>query len=479
MKAIFVLLLLPLHLFSQDLSGIWVGTIATSQVQMPFELAINQDMTGYSMITFMYKGAEKIAVKKINLNRKDSVFTISDDKLIYNNFATKSRSIKTFCELSLTMVDSHMVLSGPFHTRTRDLRAGDDDLASGTITLQKQNNQAQTRLIHKLDTLKLSNTLAFSNPTPAFAASEKESSVVAESGKKAAAVVENPVKDLAAVKAKQEPNSENGKNKETAVVAASEKEASVVAESGKKAPAVVENPVKDLAAVKAKQEPNSENGKNKETAVVAASEKEASVVAESGKKAPAVVENPVKDLAAVKVKQQVNSENGKNKETAAVAASEQEAPAPSEKNLSAVKVQQQVSSEKGKNTIHTVPKIIAAAADLSLRATEVIRTIDFKSDSLTLILYDNGIVDGDTVSVILNGEVIIPKQGISEQAYRKVIKIPPGSGDSLQLVLYAENLGSIPPNSGLLIIEDGSDRYEVRFKGDMKNSSAVRLRRKQ
>ena len=348
MKAIFVLLLLPLQLFSQDLSGIWVGTIATSEVQMPFELAINQDMTGYSMITFMYKGAEKIAVKKINLIRKDSVFTISDDKLIYNNFATKSRSIKTFCELSIKMVDSHMVLSGPFHTRTRDLRAGDEDLASGTITLQKQNNQVQTRLIHRLDTLKLSNTLAFSNPTPVI----------------------------------------------------------------------------------------------KETTVVAASEKDASVVAESGKKAPAVVENPVKDLAAVNV-------------------------------------QQQVSSEKGKNAIPTVPKIIAAAANISLRTTEVIRTIDFKSDSLTLTLYDNGIVDGDTVSVILNGEVIIPKQGISEQAYRKVIRIPPGSGDSLQLVLYAENLGSIPPNSGLLIIQDGSERYEVRFKGDMKSSSAVQLRRKQ
>jgi len=435
MKAILVLFLLPLQLFSQDLSGIWVGTITTSQIQMPFELAINKDMTGYSMITFMFKGAEKIAVKKITLIRKDSIFTISDDKLIYNNFATKSRSIKTFCELSLTMVDSHMVLSGPFHTRTRDLRAGDDDLASGTITLQKQNNQAQTRLIHKLDTLKLSNTLVFSNPAPvtaAVAASQKEGSVLAESGKKAAAVVENPVKDLAAVKAKQEVNSEKGKNEESQAVGASEKEASVAAESGKKAPAVVENPVKDLAAVKVKQQVNSEKGKNEESPVVAVSEQEV----------PAAVEKPVKDLAAVKV-------------------------------------QQQVSSEKGKNDIPTVPKIIKAAADISLRATEVIRTIDFKSDSLTLILYDNGIVDGDTVSVILNGEVIIPKQGISEQAYRKVIKIPPGSGDSLQLVLYAENLGSIPPNSGLLIIEDGSDRYEVRFKGDMKNSSAVRLRRKQ
>ena len=438
MKAIFVLLLLPLQLFSQDLSGIWVGTIATSEVQMPFELAINQDMSGYSMITFMYKGAEKIAVKKINLNRKDSVFTISDDKMIYNNFTTKSRNIKTFCELSIKMVDGHMVLSGPFHTRTRDLRAGDDDLASGTITLQKQNNQAQTRLIHKLDTLKLSNTLAFSNPAPVI--------------------------------------------KETPAVATSEKEASIVAESGKKAPAVIENPVKDLADGKAKQQVNSEKGKNEETPAVAASKNETSVVAESGKKAPAAVENPVKDLATVKVKPQVNSEKVKKEETPVVAATEQDAPAAfekPEKDLGAVKVQQQVSSEKGKNVIPTVPKIIPAAANISLRTTEVIRTIDFKSDSLTLTLYDNGIVDGDTVSVILNGEVIIPKQGLSEQAYRKVIKIPPGSGDSIQLVLYAENLGSIPPNSGLLIIEDGSERYEVRFKGDMKNSSAVRLRRKQ
>src|ERR1700753_2989597 len=105
MKAIFLLCLLPLQLFSQDLSGIWVGTISTSQVQMPFELAINRDMTGYSMITFVYKGAEKIAVKKITLIRKDSTFNISDDKVIYNNFETRSRSIKTFCELSIKMVD--------------------------------------------------------------------------------------------------------------------------------------------------------------------------------------------------------------------------------------------------------------------------------------------------------------------------------------------------------------------------------------
>jgi hypothetical protein len=321
MKAIFVLFLLPLQLFSQDLSGIWVGTISTSQTKMPFELAINQDMTGYSMITFMFKGAEKTAVKKIALIRKDSFYTISDDKVVYNNFVTRSRSIKTFCELSVKMIDNTMVLSGPFHTRTRDLRPGDEDLSTGTITVQKQNNQAQTKLINKLDSLKLSNTLAFSNPN--------------------ATTRENPV------------------------------------------------------------------------------------IAVSEKQDPASAANQAKDVTSAKLQQQV-----------------------------------------------TVAK---PASDLALRKTDVISTIDFKSDSLTLSLYDNGIVDGDTVSVVLNGEVIIPKQGLAEQAYRKVIKIPPGSGDSLLLVIYAENLGSIPPNSGLLIIEDGSDRHQILFEGDLKKSCAVKL----
>ena len=80
MKFIIVLFLLPLQLFSQDISGIWVGTIATSGVQMPLELVINQDMTGYSMISFTFKGAEKIAVKKMTMIQKDSVFTMSDDQ---------------------------------------------------------------------------------------------------------------------------------------------------------------------------------------------------------------------------------------------------------------------------------------------------------------------------------------------------------------------------------------------------------------
>ena len=50
--------------------------------------------------------------------------------------------------------------------------------------------------------------------------------------------------------------------------------------------------------------------------------------------------------------------------------------------------------------------------------------------------------------------------------------------DSLMLVMHAESLGLIPPNTGLLIIQDGETRYEIRFEGDMQRSSAVVLRKK-
>ena len=50
--------------------------------------------------------------------------------------------------------------------------------------------------------------------------------------------------------------------------------------------------------------------------------------------------------------------------------------------------------------------------------------------------------------------------------------------DSLMLVMHAESLGLIPPNTGLLIIQHGTTPYEIRFEGDMQKSSAVILRRK-
>ncbi len=126
-----------------------------------------------------------------------------------------------------------------------------------------------------------------------------------------------------------------------------------------------------------------------------------------------------------------------------------------------------------------VPVNTTPAADVNKRSIETIQSVYFRSDSLVLTLYDNGEVDGDTVSVLLNGNVIIPKQGLSTKAFRKTIYTKDiADTDSIQLVMYAETLGSIPPNTGLLVVHDGESIYEIRFTGDYQKNAAIVFRRR-
>ncbi|MEP6584965.1 MAG: hypothetical protein ABJA90_11900 [Ginsengibacter sp.] len=64
------------------------------------------------------------------------------------------------------------------------------------------------------------------------------------------------------------------------------------------------------------------------------------------------------------------------------------------------------------------------------------------------------------------------------KAINKTIYLTPDLGNSITLIMYAENLGSIPPNTGLLVIHDGDDIFEIRFAGDLQKNSAVILKRK-
>lgn len=112
------------------------------------------------------------------------------------------------------------------------------------------------------------------------------------------------------------------------------------------------------------------------------------------------------------------------------------------------------------------------------RKTISAQTITITSDSLLLSFYDNGIVDGDSISVYLNGKVVIDKERLSERAMKRTIYITPDMPDSMQLVLYAENLGTIPPNTGLVIIRDGGEVYDVRFSADFSRNAAITIRRR-
>ncbi len=146
-----------------------------------------------------------------------------------------------------------------------------------------------------------------------------------------------------------------------------------------------------------------------------------------------------------------------------------------------IKVQQKkIPTTSNSPVVKSIPAIapLKVAADIATRKTEIIRNIFFQSDSLILSLYDNGEIDGDTVSVVINDKIIIAKQGLSAVAVSTTLYTGPALGDSLRLIMYAENLGKIPPNTGVLVVQDGDERHQIRFEGDFQKNSAIILRRK-
>lgn len=132
--------------------------------------------------------------------------------------------------------------------------------------------------------------------------------------------------------------------------------------------------------------------------------------------------------------------------------------------------------KKGNNTIPGSG--VTQKTNPANRKIEKISEVFFSSDSLQLSVYDNGVIDGDTISMVLNGKIIAEKIGLTAKAFKITIPALIKQGDSLLLVMNAESLGLIPPNTGLLIIQDGATRHEIRYEGDLQKSSSVMLRKK-
>ena len=121
-------------------------------------------------------------------------------------------------------------------------------------------------------------------------------------------------------------------------------------------------------------------------------------------------------------------------------------------------------------------KTEAPVLNYTQRKTRVLQTIEVVSDSLFLSFYDNGVVDGDSISVYLNGQAVVQNVMLKTVATKKTIGF---SGSESALLLVAENLGSIPPNTGLLVIRDGEKIYQVNFSADLQTNAGILLKRKQ
>ncbi len=112
---------------------------------------------------------------------------------------------------------------------------------------------------------------------------------------------------------------------------------------------------------------------------------------------------------------------------------------------------------------------------LEKRNNELIRQITVDHDSISVTLYDNGEIDGDSITLIYNDKILTTHQRLTDKPLTFIIKINKGNSRN-ELVMYAENLGSIPPNTALMIINDGDKRYELNVNSTKSSNGSVRFK---
>lgn len=108
------------------------------------------------------------------------------------------------------------------------------------------------------------------------------------------------------------------------------------------------------------------------------------------------------------------------------------------------------------------------------RKLKLQRTIQVKASELTISVWDNGTEDGDVITLFFNGHQLAKQHRISKNKSNYRVKL---TGNENFLILQAEDLGSIKPNTVAVSINDGIREQTLVMSADFEENGAVLIRK--
>lgn len=107
-------------------------------------------------------------------------------------------------------------------------------------------------------------------------------------------------------------------------------------------------------------------------------------------------------------------------------------------------------------------------------AFKEIPEIKVDTGTIRLDFYDNAQVDGDSITVLVDKQVVLTHQRLSAKPITTYLRIDLNNTFH-EVEMVAENLGSIPPNTAILIITAGKKRYLLNLSSGESKSAMVRF----
>ncbi|OSZ79766.1 hypothetical protein CAP36_00430 [Chitinophagaceae bacterium IBVUCB2] len=111
---------------------------------------------------------------------------------------------------------------------------------------------------------------------------------------------------------------------------------------------------------------------------------------------------------------------------------------------------------------------------LTKRKAELVKEIKVDTGTIKIDFYDNGTIDDDTISVYVNNMPTVSNKRLTTKPVSITLKIDLKRTEQ-ELIMVGENLGSIPPNTALMIVTAGDKRYQLYLTSDDQKNAMVRF----
>ncbi|HVZ58050.1 MAG TPA: hypothetical protein VG870_15440 [Chitinophagaceae bacterium] len=102
---------------------------------------------------------------------------------------------------------------------------------------------------------------------------------------------------------------------------------------------------------------------------------------------------------------------------------------------------------------------------LTRETSSIFNEIRVDTGTIRLDFYDNAEIDGDTISVSLDNQTVVSRQRLALKPITLTLRMDLQKTEH-EIIMIAENEGSIPPNTALLIVTAGDKRYRLFLSSD-------------
>ena len=105
-------------------------------------------------------------------------------------------------------------------------------------------------------------------------------------------------------------------------------------------------------------------------------------------------------------------------------------------------------------------------------AIKVSEEIAVKSRKVKIRVSDYNKVDGDVISLKFGDKWVLTEYKLEKEPHEIEVTL---TGFSTDLVMFANTIGAVPPNTASVIIDDGVSTHEIKLKSDLETSEAIKI----